>query len=107
MSFSLIAIFGAGLATFASPCVLPLMPIYLATIAGESLDRARRGRTFAVATAFVTGLSLVFVLLGALASSFGVFLEQHRTGITLAAGGLMVAFGLRNLQVFRFFGPRA
>src|SRR5690606_32626013 len=53
MTLSLVAIFGAGLATFASPCVLPLMPVYLAMIAGESLAQARARRTLAVASAFV------------------------------------------------------
>jgi cytochrome c-type biogenesis protein len=101
MTFSLAAIFVAGLLTFASPCVLPLMPIYLATIAGGSLDRAPPRRVMVVATAFALGLSSVFVALGALASSLGGLLTGQRTAITIASGVLMVLFGLRALGVVR------
>lgn len=101
MTLSLVAIFGAGLATFASPCVLPLMPVYLAMIAGESLAQARARRTLAVASAFVLGLGVVFVALGALASSVGALLVEHRGVILAASGALMVAFGLRSLGVLK------
>ncbi|MET0390131.1 MAG: cytochrome c biogenesis protein CcdA [Polyangiales bacterium] len=101
MEVSILAIFAAGLLTCASPCVLPLLPVYLAALAGGSLDRARPGRTFSVACAFVLGLMLVFVALGALASSFGALLTAHRTGITLASGVLMVLFGVHALGIVR------
>jgi cytochrome c-type biogenesis protein len=101
MSLSLPAIFAAGLLTFASPCVLPLMPIYLATLAGGSLDRARPRRLIAVAVAFVLGLGSVFVALGALATSFGALLTEHRTAISLLSGALMLLFGARALGLLR------
>jgi cytochrome c-type biogenesis protein len=101
LNFSIIAIFGAGLLTFASPCVLPLMPIYLATIAGSSLEHAQPRRTLVVAAAFSLGLASVFVLLGALASSVGGLLVAHRTAITLVSGLLMAVFGLRGLGLLR------
>jgi len=101
MSLSVLAIFGAGLLTFASPCVLPLMPVYLATIAGGTLELARPRRTLVLAAAFSAGLSLVFVLLGAFASSLGGALLPHRTTLLVLSGALMVAFGLRALGVFR------
>jgi cytochrome c-type biogenesis protein len=101
LNFSIIAIFGAGLLTFASPCVLPLMPIYLATIAGSSLEHAQPRRTLVVAAAFSLGLASVFVLLGALASSLGGLLIAHRTAITIVSGLLMAVFGLRGLGVLR------
>jgi cytochrome c-type biogenesis protein len=101
MTLSILAIFGAGLLTFASPCVLPLMPIYLATIAGGSLEAARPHRTLLLAAAFSAGLSLVFILLGAFASSLGGALLPHRTMLVAVSGALMVAFGLRALGVLR------
>jgi cytochrome c-type biogenesis protein len=101
MSLSLLTIFGAGLVTFASPCVLPLMPIYLATIAGSALDRARPWRTLRVAAAFTSGFAHVFVALGALASSLGTLLVAHQRPITLFSGALMIAFGLRGLGLLR------
>lgn len=104
MTFSLLTIFGAGLLTFASPCVLPLMPIYLATLAGSALGDAgpqRTRRTVAVALAFTAGLSVVFVLLGALATTLGRLLTEQRTTIVLVSGGLMVLFGLRSLRLLR------
>jgi cytochrome c-type biogenesis protein len=101
MSFSIPAIFLAGVLTFASPCVLPLIPIYLATLAGGSLDQARPRRTLLVACAFALGLGVVFVALGALASSLGELLARHRIAITLASGGLMLAFGARALGFLR------
>jgi len=101
MTLSVFAIFAAGLLTFASPCVLPLMPIYLATIAGGVVEVARPGRTLLLAGAFSAGLSLVFVLLGALASSAGVLLTEHRTTLVVVSGALMIAFGLRGLGLLR------
>ena len=101
MSFSLLTIFGAGLLTFASPCVLPLMPIYLATIVGDALDKARPWRALLTASSFTSGFTLVFIALGALASSVGKLLLDYQRPITLVSGLLMIAFGLRGLGLFR------
>lgn len=101
MDLSLLSIFGAGLLTFASPCVLPLVPVYLATLAGGAVEQTTRGRLFLVATAFSLGLSSVFVGLGALASTLGGVLLQHRTSIVVVSAVLMMAAGLRALGVFR------
>lgn len=101
MDLSVFAIFGAGLLTFASPCVLPLMPVYLATIAGGSLETARPRRTLVLATAFSAGLSLVFIVLGAFASSLGGALLPHRELLVALSGVLMIAFGLRALGILR------
>jgi cytochrome c-type biogenesis protein len=98
---SLFTIFGAGLLTFASPCVLPLIPIYLSVLTGAEVEELRRGsRTFGALTAslaFGAGLMLVFVLLGLVASTAGKALFVHRT-LLLQVGGLVVfLFGLRFL----------
>lgn len=100
MSYSLAAIFSAGLLTFVSPCILPLVPVYLATIAGGALDERRAG-TLARAIAFSLGISSVFVVMGALAATLGTWLNEYRTAITAASAVLMVLFGLRALGVLR------
>jgi cytochrome c-type biogenesis protein len=77
------------------------MPVYLATIAGGALQEARPRRTLLVASAFVLGLSSVFVALGALASSLGAVLTQYRGAITISSGVLMLLFGAHSLGIFR------
>ena len=101
MELSLLAIFGAGLLTFASPCVLPLMPIYLATIVGTVNARGRTRYTMLVASTFVAGFTAVFVALGALASTLGAWLVAYQRPIVVASAALMIVFGLRGLGVLR------
>lgn len=101
VSFSLLGIFGAGLLTFASPCILPLAPVYLGLLGGVSVGsregRSRVGYTMLAATAFALGLSLVFVLMGMAATALGSALVRHRT-LLLQLGGLLVfLFGLKSL----------
>ncbi|MEZ4411085.1 MAG: cytochrome c biogenesis protein CcdA, partial [Polyangiales bacterium] len=75
MNLSLAAIFGAGLLTFASPCVLPLVPVYLSLLAGASVGELRsgaaRGRLVAASAAFALGLAVVFVAMGMAATAAG------------------------------------
>jgi len=100
--------FAAGVLSFVSPCVLPLVPPYLAYIAGASLDelessgfdRARR-RIFGSALAFVAGFSTVFVTLGASASVFGQLIRSHLDTLAIAAGLAIVVMGLHFLGAFR------
>ncbi len=98
----------AGLLSFLSPCVLPLVPPYLTFIAGttiedvatEKVGRARRDIFFA-AVLFVAGFSTVFVALGATASFFGQALRAHIATLSLLAGFAIIAMGLHFLGVFR------
>ncbi len=100
--------FAAGVLSFASPCVLPLVPPYLAYIAGASLDelsgagyeRARR-RVFGSALAFVAGFSTVFVALGASASVFGQLIRTHMNTLAIVAGIAIIVMGLHFLGAFR------
>jgi cytochrome c-type biogenesis protein len=117
---SLLAAFGAGLLSFISPCVLPLVPGYLSYISGLSLDEMRGtpvvagGGTVAVARpisarrqvvvaslAFIVGFSLVFVALGAAASAIGQFLAQRQEIFNRIAGAVIVLFGLHTMGVLR------
>lgn len=99
---------GAGVLTFLSPCILPLVPAYLSFISGLSLEQVtsdRHGgetrRVMAAGVAFVLGLGTVFVLMGAAASGLGQILAEWRDGLAVAGGGLIVLFGLHYIGVFR------
>src|SRR5450631_4555994 len=97
----------AGLLSFLSPCVLPLVPPYLTFIAGTTIEevatrrvsRARRDIFFA-AMLFIFGFSTVFVGLGATASAFGQLLHAYFARLTLLAGIAIIVMGLHFLGVF-------
>ena len=101
----LIAAFLAGLVSFVSPCVLPLVPAYLWFLAGGAgladEQAPRRGQLFFQALLFVAGFSLVFIALGASASVLGSFLHDYRALLTKAAGVVVFAFGFLLLGVVR------
>lgn len=105
MHFDLLGIFGAGLMTFASPCILPLAPVYLGLVGGASVGELRAGRriarTLAAASAFSLGLGAVFMLLGMAATGLGHALVAHRT-LLMQLGGLAIfLFGLKYLGVLQ------
>ncbi|VTZ51724.1 Cytochrome c biogenesis protein transmembrane region [Methylocella tundrae] len=99
----------AGLLSFLSPCVLPLVPPYLTFIAGTTIEevatqregRARRDILIAAAL-FVCGFSTVFVGLGATASVVGQVLREHLRLLSVLAGGTIILMGLHFIGVFRF-----
>jgi cytochrome c-type biogenesis protein len=98
----------AGVLSFLSPCVLPLVPPYLTYIAGTTIEelaeggetRARRD-TLLAALLFVAGFSTVFVTLGATASVFGQIVRAHLEVLSLIAGLVIIAMGLHFLGLFR------
>lgn len=92
--------FLAGLLSFLSPCVLPLVPSYLAYVGGGGNgEGARRGAALTSSFFFVLGFSLVFVGLGASASLVGGLLSAYRRELTFAGGLLIVFFGVLMLGV--------
>lgn len=100
--------FLAGLVSFVSPCVLPLVPAYLSLLTGESLEdlkaeatAAARAQTIAHALAFVLGFSIVFVALGLTASAIGGVLNDHRTLVSQVGGVLVVVLGLQMMGLIR------
>ena len=88
--------FAAGLVSFASPCVLPLLPGYVAFLSGAagSVQGRGRGRAVVGALAFIVGFGLVFVSAGALFGGAGKFLNHHERVLEVAAGVVTVALGL-------------
>ncbi|MHB9154227.1 MAG: cytochrome c biogenesis CcdA family protein [Endomicrobiales bacterium] len=104
--FPLLASFIAGILTFVSPCVLPLIPAYLSFITGASLDELKAGgnpfrHTFFNALFFVLGFSAVFVLLGASASFLGSLLFEKKEFLRYAGGAVVILFGLHVAGVIR------
>tara|TARA_B100000886_G_C20348972_1_gene459997 strand:- start:212 stop:958 length:747 start_codon:yes stop_codon:yes gene_type:complete len=94
----------AGLISFLSPCVLPIVPPYLAYMSGISLDSSAEKSNLKVVTVaafFVMGLSTVFLILGVAASSFGILLLGYRDLLTTLAGLLIMCFGLHFLGIVR------
>jgi len=110
LDISIWAAFAAGLLSFVSPCVLPLVPPYLCFIAGVELDELtaeKDDRAISVgnvalhAALFVIGFSTVFVALGAAASAIGQLLREHLDILARIAGVVIVIMGLHFLGVFK------
>lgn len=107
-SISFPTAFLAGLISFLSPCVLPLVPGYLSYISGVSSDQMRSGASNAMrrkvlvnSLGFILGFSLVFVALGATATFLGQFLTEKLPLLSKIAGVVIVLFGLHTMGVFR------
>jgi cytochrome c-type biogenesis protein len=103
-TFGLFVAFSAGLLSFLSPCVLPLVPSYVTFITEMSLEEVRTARRTALihALLFVLGFSLIFIALGATASVLGRVLFVARVWIARLGGALIIVFGLYLLGVFNF-----
>ena len=103
-TFGLLVAFSAGLLSFLSPCVLPLVPSYVTFITGLSLEEVRTSRRTALihALLFVLGFSLIFIALGATASVLGRVLFVARVWIARVGGALIILFGLYLLGAFNF-----
>ena len=97
-----------GIITFISPCLLPMLPIYISYFAGGG-ERSTR-KTVTGALGFVAGFTVVFVLMGALAGTVGSFLREYRTAVNIVSGLIVIFFGLNYLGMFRlnlFRGSKA
>lgn len=88
-----------GIITFVSPCLLPMLPIYLSYFAGGGEHSTRK--TLTGAAGFVTGFTILFVLMGALAGTVGSFLQHYQTAVNLISGIIVIFFGLNFLGVIK------
>ena len=88
-----------GIITFISPCLLPMLPIYISYFAGGG--ERTTGKTLKGALGFVTGFTLIFVAMGALAGTLGSFLRQYQTAVNIVSGLIVVFFGLNFLGIFK------
>ena len=94
-----IIVFLEGIITFISPCLLPMLPIYISYFAGGGERSVRK--TLSGAIGFVAGFTIIFVILGALAGTVGSFLKEHQTAVNIVSGLVVVFFGLSFLGVFK------
>ncbi|MBZ5642499.1 MAG: cytochrome c biogenesis protein CcdA [Acidobacteriia bacterium] len=99
MQVSILYAFVAGIISFLSPCVLPLVPGYVSMLSGVGVEQLRAGQParnslFASSLAFVSGFSVVFISFGASASAVGQFLLQHKALMGPVAGAMIILFGL-------------
>jgi cytochrome c-type biogenesis protein len=108
--FSFPLVFGAGVLSFLSPCVLPLVPPYLTYMSGASFDQLRADgstagvvwqRSVFTSLFFILGFSLVFITFGATATAFGQAFRQALPIVTPIAGLFIIAMGLHFLGVYR------
>lgn len=100
---NLVLSFLEGLLTFISPCILPLIPVYVVYLAGEgALDSEEtKKRLILNSFGFVIGFTLVFLLLGITATSLGMYLKEHVIIIRKISGVLMIVFGLNFMGIFK------
>lgn len=89
-----------GIITFISPCLLPMLPVYISYFAGGHQEQNTK-KTLINALGFVLGFTVVFVLLGALAGSLGGLFRRHQTIVNLFTGAIVVVFGLNYLGLLK------
>ena len=87
-----------GIITFLSPCLLPMLPIYISYFAGGG-ERSNK-KTLKTALGFVLGFTVIFVAMGALAGTLGSFLTRYQTVVNMVSGLIVIAFGLQYMGVF-------
>src|SRR5215831_18368147 len=102
-----IAAFLAGIVSFISPCVLPLVPGYVSLISGASVeelqskDRKLLNTVLLHSIMFILGFTVVFVVLGAAATELGQLAKQYKKYLTYAAGAMIIIFGLHLTGIFK------
>lgn len=109
-NISFVTVFLQGLLSFFSPCVLPLLPVYLGYLSGTGKDESGktyypRGKTFVNTLAFILGISVVFFLMGFGFSEFGKLISEFKNTFILVSAGIMILFGLFHLGVFQNILP--
>ena len=92
-----------GIITFISPCLLPMLPIYISYFAGasDSNSPSKIRRTVINSLGFVLGFTIVFILMGALAGTVGSLLKKYQTAVNIVSGLIVIFFGLNFLGVFK------
>lgn len=93
-------VFLEGIASFISPCLLPLLPMYISYFAGQEVGRKK---TIIHAISFIIGFTITFVLLGVFAGTFGHFVKQYATYINIVMGIIVILFGLNFLGIIHIF----
>ena len=88
-----------GIVTFISPCILPMLPIYISYFAGGGEREIKK--TIVNSSGFVLGFTVVFITLGMMAGTAGGFLKDYQTAVNIVTGGIVIFFGLNYLGVVK------
>ncbi|MDD4700027.1 MAG: cytochrome c biogenesis protein CcdA [Oscillospiraceae bacterium] len=89
-----------GIITFISPCLLPMLPVYISYFTGQN-NGGKTKTTVTNAIGFVLGFTIVFVTLGAFAGAVGGFLKEYSTAVNIISGIIVIIFGLNFMQVIK------
>ncbi len=89
-----------GIITFISPCILPLLPVYVSYFAGQGSNN-RKKTAFINAIGFVLGFTFIFILLGAFAGTVGSILKEYSTAVNIVSGGIVIFFGLQFIGIIK------
>lgn len=90
--------FFEGILTFISPCLLPMLPVYISYFAGGEVNGKK---TFRNALGFILGFTLLFTAMGALAGTLGSFLTKYQTAVNLVSGLIVIFFGLNFMGIIK------
>ena len=93
-------LFLEGIITFISPCILPMLPIYISYFMGGN-EGKKNSNALINSIGFVVGFSVIFTILGAAAGTFGVFIQKYMTTFNIIAGLLLIIFGLNYIGIFK------
>ena len=93
-------LFLEGMITFISPCLLPMIPIYISFFAGQGVE-GKKQRALLHSLGFVFGFTVVFVMLGAFAGTFGKALKEYAAVVNLVTGGIVILLGLNFIEIIR------
>lgn len=88
-----------GIITFISPCLLPMIPIYVSYFAGGA--QRNTSKTVKNALGFILGFTVIFIMMGALAGTFGSLLSRYRTAVNIITGAIVIFFGLNFLGIIK------
>lgn len=94
-----VILFLEGIITFISPCLLPMLPVYISYFAGG--EQVSGGKTLKNAIGFVLGFTAVFVMMGAFAGTVGMVLQRYKTVLDIITGAVVVFFGLNYIGLFK------
>lgn len=89
-----------GMISFISPCVLPMIPIYISYFMGQE-EQNNKGKAFKNSLGFVLGFTIIFVILGVFAGSVGIFLKEYKNIVNVLFGIIIILFGLSFMQVIK------
>ena len=88
-----------GIISFISPCMLPMLPVYISYFAGQNKDDGKSPKMIVKVIAFVVGFTVVFTALGVFSGTLGKLLSEYQTIVNIVSGVIVILFGLSYLEI--------